>query len=392
MNDASDTVDMTQRPPVPRDRWDLAPWNRVTFQRVRQFMPTAVVRRGSGASSSLGEAPQPLAELQFACDGARTTLRDFLDASETDGFLVVHRGNVILEHYANGMTRETPHLAQSVSKSVVATVAGILAAENVLDCAAPVSAYLPELSAGAFRGATVQQLLDMTDGAVFDETYTATDSDVARFDAASGWKPRARPDWPATVWEFICSMRASDEAHGARFAYRSVVTDVLGFVLQRAGGCPLAELVSRKLWQPMGAEEDAYFTVDPAGFACACGGFNATLRDFARFAVLWAEGGRIDGRPVLSPGWIEATRRADHALFPAGYRDVLPQGAYHNQFWIEEPRRRVLLARGVFGQLVFIDPEARFAGVKLSSWPVFVDGARTRLAIAAMRALRDAIA
>ena len=139
-------------------------------------------------------------------------------------------------------------------------------------------------------------------------------------------------------------------------------------------------------------QEDAYFTVDPAGYALGDGGFNATLRDYARFALLHLGGGVIDGRRIVPAAWIGETRTgARPDLFGGVYHEVLPEGAYHNQFWVEDSKRRAYMARGVFGQLIYIDPEAEFAAVILSSWPEFINVRRTRTALAAVRAIREAL-
>ncbi len=255
----------------------------------------------------------------------------------------------------------------------------------------PITYYLPELEATAYRGAQVQQLLDMTSGVRWDETYTAPDSHCAKMDAACGWKASKDANWPANMWELVLTLKDSRGPHGVDFNYRSIETDVLAFAMERACGKRLAELISQELWAPMGAEEDACFTVDPTGFACACGGLNATLRDLARFGSLYVAGGMAGGRQVVPQEWIELTRKGDTELFRGAYQEVLPRGAYRNQFWIEDPVDRVLLARGVFGQLIYMDPEAEFVAVKVSSWPEFVNPARTRTALAAIRAIRQAL-
>ncbi|PLU82798.1 hypothetical protein BMJ22_09785 [Sinorhizobium medicae] len=251
---------------------------------------------------------------------------------------------------------------------------------------------IPERHDTAYRGASVQHVLDMTSGVVFDETYTALDSHMAQLDVASGWKNRWNPSWHTNIWDLILSLKDLECPHGTSFRYRSIETDVLSFVLQRAAATPLAELVSRELWAPMGAEEDAYFTVDAAGYALGNGGFNATLRDYARFALLHLRGGEINGRRIVSTEWIAGTRfGADPTLFGGIYQEVLPAGAYHNQFWIEDTACGVYMARGVFGQLIYIDPMADFAAVVLSSWPEFVSTTRTRTALAAVRSIRGAL-
>ena len=379
-------------PVIPRQEWDRAPWNRWTFQHVRDMVPTTQVWRGPGPASPLPVNLQPIDAIPFEADGQHLTIGSFLETAYTDGLLVLHRGSIVAERYLNGMAPHTQHLSQSVAKSIVGTLAGILIGRGVVDPAALLTYYLPELEVTAYRGATVQHVLDMTSGVLFDETYTALDSHMAQLDAASGWKDRWNPDWPRHVWDLILSLKDLECPHGASFRYRSIETDVLAFVLQRAAATPLAELVSRELWAPMGAEEDACFTVDAAGYALGDGGLNATLRDYARFALLHLRGGELNGRRIVPAEWIAGTRfGADPTLFGGVYHDTLPAGAYHNQFWIEDTARHAYMARGVFGQLIYIDPEADFAAIILSSWPEFVSTARTRTALAAVRAIREAL-
>lgn len=378
-------------PSIPREEWDRSPWNRWTFQHTRDLLPTTQVWRGRGPASPLPEAPMDIDAITFDIDGRSQTIAGFLDENYTDGLLVLHRGRIVAERYLNGMSEHTPHLSQSVAKSIVATVAGILVHRGLLDPAAPLTQYLPELATTAYRGATVQHVLDMASGVVFDETYTAPDSHMAQLDVASGWKQGTDPSWPKTVWDLILSLTQTECAHGQSFRYRSIETDVLAFVLQRVSGLALAELVSRELWAPMGAQEDAYFTVDPAGYALGDGGFNATLRDYARFALLHLGQGKIDGRQVVPSAWIDEI--CSGASYPLGeaYRLSMPLGTYHNQFWIEDAQRRAYMARGVFGQMIYIDHSSEFAAVILSSWPEFLSVERTRVTLAAIHALKGTL-
>ncbi|HCL64707.1 MAG TPA: 6-aminohexanoate hydrolase [Rhizobium sp.] len=377
---------------IPREDWDRAPWNRWSFQNLREIVPTARVWRGEGPVCPLPASPRDIDDVAFEIDGHRDTIGRHIETSFADGFLVLHRGMVVAERYLNGMTDRTLHLSQSVSKSIVGTVAGILAERGELDVEALVTRYLPELEDTAYRGATVQHVLDMTSGVAFDETYSALDSHMAKLDVACGWKGGGDPSWPKTVWELILTLKEAECVHGTSFRYRSIETDVLAFILQRISGIALADLVARELWAPMGAQEDACFTVDPSGYALASGGFNATLRDYGRFALLHLGGGEINGRRIVPAGWIDNTRRGGGGPFAGVYREVLPHGAYHNQFWIEDPRRQTYMARGVFGQMIYLDPGAEFAAVVLSSWPEFLNVTRSRTTLAALHAIRDALA
>lgn len=377
---------------IPRADWDRAPWNRWSFQHVRELLPTASVWRGSEKSTALPCDMQDFSQLAFEFDGARHNVQSALDATFTDGFLVLHRGRIKTEIYANGMKPQTPHLAQSVSKSIVGTVCGILVGKGLIDPEAPITSLLPELARTAYRGATLRHLLDMSSGVTFDEDYTAANSHMAQLDVASGWKAATDPNWPKSVWDLILNLTEAETPHGQTFSYRSIETDVLAFALQRATGLGLAELVSQELWSHIGAEEDGHFTVDPTGYALADGGFNACLRDFGRFAQLYLNGG-VTGRGIrlLPESWIADTRAGSPSLFAAPYTKALPSGSYRNQIWIEDQTGRALLARGVFGQLIYIDPDADFAAIKLSTWPEFQNIDRFRITLAAIHSIKNSL-
>jgi hypothetical protein len=281
------------------------------------------------------------------------------------------------------------HLSQSVAKSVTAGAAGALIGKGLLDPAAPVTQYIPELEATAYRGAKVAHILDMTSGVAFDESdYANRYSDVGMMDVASGWKPvppGSDPGfrWPAHVFEQILGLARLEAEHGSRFLYRSVETDVLAFCMERASGHRLPQIISDEIWAPMGAEESACITVDPAGYALASGGFNATLRDYARFGLLYLQ----DGGGVLPPAWVADTRRGPHGLSNDYLRLSLPSGCYRNQFWVEDAGAETIMARGVFGQLIYIAPRHEMVVVKLSSYPDFLNLDFTLDTLAMIRAI-----
>lgn len=376
----------------PRMDWDRPPWNRWTFQNIRQVLPTAEVWRGNGPVRALPRADRDLDGLAVsAVSGVATTLAGLLDETYTDGFLVLKDGAIAYERYFNAMDWRSLHLSQSVGKSFTAGVAGILADRGVIDVNALVTDYLPELSDTAYRGARLQHVLDMTSGVHFDETYTDPYSDVGQMDVASGWKPvppdaRSSFRWPHHVFEQILGLGKVDRPHGEYFSYRSIETDVLAFCLERASGRRLPQLLSEEIWQPAGMEESACWTVDPAGYALASGGLNASLRDYGRFGQLYLEGG------IVPPGWIEATRNGNHAIFGDPYTASLPEGAYRNQWWIENPRSRAIMARGVFGQLIYVNWDHNMVVVKLSSWPDFLNTRFNIVTLSAIHKIAGALA
>ena len=214
----------------------------------------------------------------------------------------------------------------------------------------------------------------MTTGTRFSEDYVNPYSDVGQMDVACDWKP-VPPDsdasfrWPRHIWELITGLTETVRGHGDLFAYRSIETDVLAFCLERVTGKRLPQLLSEEIWQKMGAEESGCITVDSAGYALASGGLNATLRDYGRFGQLVLE----NGGGIIPASWIEATRSGNHGIFGEPYTFSMPQGAYKNQFWIEDPMSRAILAKGVFGQFIYINWDYNMVVVKLSSWPDFLN-------------------
>jgi CubicO group peptidase (beta-lactamase class C family) len=368
---------------VPKLDWDRPPWNRWAFQHIREILPTVEVWRGSGPARPLPRAERNLDDLPVTdSEGGSTTLAGLLDETYTDGFLVLKDGAVVYERAFNGMTGRTLHLSQSMAKSVTASVCGILVGRGLLDPARPVTDYLPELGDTGWAGASLQHVLDMTTGVKFSEEYTDRYSEIGQVDVASGWKPVPPGSdpafrWPAHLWELILRLRETTRPHGAAFEYRSIETDVLAFVMERVTGRRLAQLVSEEIWQKLGADESACFTVDSAGYALADGGFNATLRDYARFGQMILD----DGAGIVPADWIAAIRNGPCG---PGYSESMPEGGYKNQFWINDPRSRTLSCRGVFGQLIQIDWDNRMVTVKLSSWPDF---SNTAYSVATRRAI-----
>ncbi len=361
--------------PLPPMDWDRAPWNRWSFHHMREIVPTVEVWRGDGPVRSLERKEKNLDSLSVkSLAGTPTSLSAFLDETYTDGFLVMHRGAIVYERYLGTMTPRSLHLSQSVAKSVVGMAFGILVGRGLLDPKQLVSHYLPELSQTGWAGATLQQVLDMTTGVKFDETYTDPHSDIGQLDVACGWKPipsgsDPKLKWPTHIWEQILGLKEKTRAHGAAFEYRSIETDVLAFAMERVTGKRLPQIISEEFWQKLGMEESGCFTVDSGGYAIADGGFNATLRDYGRFGQMMLSG----GQGIVPSNWIEATRGGDHAMFPEPYNIALPHGAYHNKWWIEDPKSRNIMARGVFGQWIYIDYAHEMVIVKLSSWPVFLN-------------------
>ncbi|WP_121061900.1 serine hydrolase domain-containing protein [Chachezhania antarctica] len=358
---------------VPALDWDNPPWNRWAFRNMRSVATTVDVPRGETVWE-MPAAVSDFADLKVDLAEGPKTWAQILDDTYTDATLVWANGRIVAEGYWNGMTPATQHIIFSVSKSVASAVAGTLIGDGLLDVTAPVTEYLPELEATAWKGSTVQQVLDMTTGVLFDESYGDPDSHIYLVDVAANLKPPHPKTDPTklrySTWDLIMSLTEADAPHGERFDYRSIETDMLGYILERVGGAGLAELASTRLWAPMGAKRDGFFTVDRANYPLADGGFCITLRDMARFGRLLLEDGMRDGVPVVPKAWIDDIRSGPHGLANDYLQAMFPNGCYRNQFWIPDRGGRAHVSLGIHGQHIYVDPDRGIVAVKLSSWPV----------------------
>jgi CubicO group peptidase (beta-lactamase class C family) len=381
-------------PPPPEKRpdltnWDLAPFNRWSFMNMRNLFPTVDVKTDHNNIQILPSALQDLTSISFRDHaGNEKTIAGFLDNSYTDGFLVLHRGKIVTEKYFNGMQADTLHLSQSVAKSLVGSLSGILQDQGLIDPDAPIVKYVPELQRCGYRDAKLAHALNMTSGVRFVEDYNMPDSDITRIDIASGWRPVPDNETQPTIRDIILTLPKIRD-HGKVFQYKSVETDVVAWALERAADKSLAYLASELIWKKTGAEHDAFFTVDRAATALASGGFSASLRDYARFGLMMQNSGTVGATQVLSKSWVDKSAHGDSSVYGPPYTDICPHGAYANFWWLNNISAGDFVARGVFGQMIYINRATELTIVKLSTWPDYVITDFTRDALAAFSAIQN---
>ena len=382
---------------IDKDNWQDADNVRWSFQNVDQVLPTTPISRGTGPVAELAVNLQNLGEVvvpQTEFSEARS-VRNVIETSNTDAWLVMHKGTVLTEEYFSGMRPETEHLLMSVSKSLVGTVAGVLVGSGDLDPLRPITDYVPELASSGYAGATVRHILDMRSGIRFSENYLDPKSEVRQIEEAIGWS-ESKPEGAATgMYDFLTTLEAKSE-HGGVYEYRSCETDVLGWVCEKIAGESMQTLMSRVLWSRIGAERDALIATDQYGVGMFDGGINTTLRDLARFGYLYANRGvSLTGAQVAPTSWIGDTLTGDadtRQAFADGPDDNrMPGGMYRNQFWFPYPNSHAFLALGIHGQMIYMNPGANFVGVKLSSWGLPQDATKLFPTIRAFDALASAV-
>jgi CubicO group peptidase (beta-lactamase class C family) len=359
-------------PGISLDNWLSPPYSQWSFQHVEDFVPTAVISRGTGPPAALPTAGAPIAEIAVtSTDGVATTVGAVMASTATDGWAVAYRGSMVAEEYLDGLAAQTRHLLFSVSKSLVAAVVGALHGAGAIQLDAPVTAYVPALANCGYAGATVRHLLDMRSGIAFSDNYLHPTAEIHLLDEAIGWAPKSGPDVPATLQAFLLTLRQKS-AHGGPFEYRSCETDVLGWICEVAGGQRMPELMSELLWSRIGAQCDATIGVDTVGTGLFDGGINACLTDMIRFGSLFLHDGvSLTGQQVVPEAWIADTLDGgpdSRQAFAASPDDTrMPGGMYRNQVWFPYPGSDVVLCQGMCGQMIYVNRAAEVIAAKLST-------------------------
>ena len=358
--------------------WRTAPFNQWAFHHVRELLPTADIPLDAANVRELPDKTASLEGVRIPGAGAKTlTLDQALKATSTDGLVVLHRGSIVLERYFNGMSERSPHIFMSVSKSMLGLLAGILAGQGILNVSQLVTDVIPELKSTAWEGATVMQLLDMRTGVAFNEDYLATSGPMIAYRRAAGWNPLGPGEQPTDLRSFFRELTESEGRHGGRFWYVSPNTDLLGWIIERKSARRYADLMSELLWQPMGAAQNAYITVDRLGAPRTAGGMCATTRDLARVGQMLLEGGSYRGRQVVPSSWIDmilndGNREAWSAGNLASYYPGLPIH-YRAKWYVERGESPVLFCLGIHGQNLFVDTKNEIVIAKFSSQPLPLD-------------------
>ncbi|MEU9624983.1 MULTISPECIES: serine hydrolase [unclassified Streptomyces] len=340
----------------------------------RETVPSRRVWRGSTQPSALPRAPHDLETLEFTAPGGRSlTLPALLAAAETDAFLVMHRGTVVYERYLHGYEPQVPHFNASAAKSYIGLLAAVLADQGLLDRDAPASRYVPELAGTAFGDARVDDLLHM--GTLMSYAGRPYDKAIEAQRYFAILAPQLRPygySGPAGIREHLATARATGKP-GTEFRYENGNVEALAEVLRRVTGISTSALLSEVIWSRLGAEEDAYYILDPEGTEAACGGFSATLRDVARLGEMIRCGGAAGDRQIVPESIARtiATGTPDgyprRVRFPAAPPDSPATLSYHDLWWILNDPYESFMASGIHGQRLFISPKLDLVIVHFAS-------------------------
>ena len=222
----------------------------------------------------------------FTFEGEKKNLQEYLDYFWSDGMIVIHKDEIVYENYWLGNNESKKHISWSVAKSFISALIGIAFEEGLIDSLEdPITKYLGDFKNTGYEDVSIKDILQMSSGVQFNEDYADYDSDINRFGRAIATGTSIR-DFSRTL--------TKEKEPGTYMHYVSINTQVLGFLLQEVTNRSISEYLYKKIWNPLGMEDSAYFILDDTEDELALGGLNATLRDYAKFGLLYLQKGRWD--------------------------------------------------------------------------------------------------
>ncbi len=375
------------------DRFLSFPQIRWSLSHMRELVPTVNVWRGAGGASELGAVNSSTAAAIDALtfkdmNGQTRSWADSLADTYTDSIVVLHRGKRVYERYLGAMQPHTAHACFSITKSYAATLAAMLLHEGVLDGNKLIPFYLPEMAGTAYADATLRQVLDMQIGVAYSEVYSDPKAQIWDYARAGGFRARAKGySGPDNLYEFLLTLKKEGE-HGQAFAYKTVNTELLCWIMKRVTGLALADSLSDRIWSRIGCEQDAYLSVDSIGVAFGGGGLSASLRDLARFGELMRCDGAGSGQQVVPAAVVaDIARGADPAKFTKAGYTLLPGYSYRNMWWVSHNALGAFDARGIHGQRLYVAPKAELVVARFASHPIASSVANDPITLPALSAL-----
>jgi CubicO group peptidase (beta-lactamase class C family) len=333
---------------------DLLTWNQTrrvaAFPAMDTIFPSHVVRRGASVHD-LPVGP-PLNTL-LPTPEAERALTDFIASQNVAGLLILVDGKIRLERYALGQTASSRWTSFSVAKSLTSLLVGAAIKDGYISGPdALVTTYIPELKGSAYEGVTVRHLLTMTSGVAFNEDYSDPNSDIVRFTHF-----KLTPGIDANV-SFVRTLKR-EAPPGTKWVYKTPETNLIGTLVIAATGRPLATYLSEKIWAPYGMDHDATWLVDHVGHEQGGCCIQATLRDYARFGQYMLDAGLASGSSIVPAGWVTAATRTQ-------FQTGVPGTGYGYLWWTSDGGP--FEARGIYGQLIHIDPARQLVVVVSGAW------------------------
>ncbi len=358
-------------------RWDQR--SRVIgFRNTYRLYQGDAFRTLGGRVFPLPAALHKMPTVQYHMDGQTYRLADYLRRQDVTGLLILKDGRVVYEYYGSGNSAATLWTSRSVAKSVVSILVGMAVKEGLIGSVDdPITRYLPELKDSAWDGVPLRDLLQHTSGVAWNEDYADPTSDFAHLTQCE-----ASPAPYQCVWELVSALKRRPGVRpGEVWSYNTGGAWLVGRALEKATGMTIAHYLETRLWSRFAMQNDGVWEALVKGQVDMGGhGFNATLRDWGRFALFVAAGGKLaSGEKLLPSDWIAQSMTWSKAK--GSVTLATPDGQYGYQWWFNgvDPSRRdtanamqtarqSLWAEGIYGQAIAIDPIEKLVMVQWSTW------------------------
>ena len=381
---------------VTLQNWATPPYNEWGFRNVG-ILPSVMVPRDGSVYSIPEGKPQSIDDLSFDYKGQQLKVSDALKGDHTDGFLVIKDGKLIYEEYFGEFGPHDHHLWASSTKSLVGMAAGILVDQGKLDLDKKVIHYIPELKGSAFEPLTVQQVMNMVSAIEYSEDYVDLTPGSVHYEyfRRIGLVPAydlmaldpKKDDTPRGIQNFLPQLQSREGLEPSTvYEYHSPNVDVIGWIISRQSGMPLQEFVRENIWSKLQTEHDAFFATDADFTPIATGGFNSTLRDFARLGLAVLDDGKLGDVQVFPKAWVKDIPNVSDEMITHTDRSVYkdkdaatydPQLiAYKNFWWVHDRDKGIFTARGVFGQTLYVNRDKNVVIACFASAPSASNAAR----------------
>lgn len=280
-------------------------------------------------------------------NGADYGFEDYLRSNNTVAFLIIQHDTIQYEQYFAGYDKTSIVASFSMAKSITSILIGCAIDDKLIQSVQePVTNYIPELKKNGFDKVTIEHLLQMTSGLKFNEGYVNPFGNVASF------------YYGRNLRKAIPKMKL-EAAPGAAFRYKSGNTELLGVVLERALKTKtITQYLQEKLWQPLGMEYDASWSIDKKKnglektFCC----INARARDFAKIGRLYLNKGNWNGQQIVAESWVKKSTQVDTANGSTWF--------YQYQWWLPT-KAGDFMAHGILGQYIYVNPSKDMIIVRL---------------------------
>jgi len=303
---------------------------------------------------STNPQPWPLSKKYNKTDLSKA-LKTYHESEKSIAFVVLKNDSLVHEEYWSGYGENSLTNSFSMGKSVTSVLVGIAIKEGkIKSVEQPIGDFLEDFSHRKFKEIKIKHLLTMSSGLNWDESY------------ANPLSMTTEAYYGSDLWRLMLKLRVINKP-GKEFKYLSGDTQLLSFLLKKATGKSLSAYTQEKLWQPLGAVNDAEWSLDQEkGYEKAYCCMYSNAKDFARIGSLYLHKGNWKGKQILDSNYVKASTT------PANLIDSetgKPNDFYGFQWWIVPNYKgeKVFYARGILGQMIIVIPSKNIVIVRLGN-------------------------